>query len=77
MKHPTSGLTAPQREALERLAQGKPLRGHAHGVTINHLKMKRLILDSDTITDAGRAALGVPDLAQQTKRPSVSDGKST
>jgi hypothetical protein len=26
-------------------------------VTINHLKMKRLIEDSDTITEAGRAAI--------------------
>lgn len=52
-----STLTAPQREALERLAQGKSLRGHTHGVTINHLRMKRLIEDSDTITEAGKAAL--------------------
>lgn len=50
-------LTTAQREALAWLAQGKSLRGYAHGVTINHLKMKRLIEDSDTITDAGRAAV--------------------
>jgi hypothetical protein len=50
-------LTSSQRWALERLAQGKSLRGLAHGITINHLKMKGLIENSDTITDAGRAAI--------------------
>lgn len=50
-------LTKRQRQALERLARGHGLRGFAHGVTVNHLKMRKLIEDSDTITDAGRAAI--------------------
>lgn len=51
-------LTHSQRYALERLAAGESLRGQTHGVTINHLKMKKLIEDSDTITEAGRIAIG-------------------
>lgn len=50
-------LTAPQRDALERLASGQSLRGFAHGVVINHLKMKGLIEDSDTITEIGRLVI--------------------
>lgn len=50
-------LTRSQRYALERLAAGQSLRGQTHGVTINHLKMKKLIEDSDTITEAGRQAI--------------------
>lgn len=50
-------LTKAQRTALELLASGRSLRGLVHGVTINHLKMKKLIEDSDTITAAGRALI--------------------
>jgi hypothetical protein len=50
-------LTNQQLRALRRLEEGRSLRGFAHGIVINHLKQKRLIEDSDTISDSGRAAL--------------------
>jgi hypothetical protein len=50
-------LTAKQLLALKWLSYGYSLRGYCHGKVANHLKMKGLIEDSDTLTDAGRAAI--------------------
>lgn len=43
--------------ALRRLESGQSLRGHVHMSTYWTLRRRGLIEDSDTITDAGRAAL--------------------
>ena len=57
MKQQHTKLTPKQRAALEWLARGHSLRGHTHGITANYLFKKGLIEDSDTITEAGRAAI--------------------
>ena len=53
----TAKLTKRQLQALLWLASGKSLRGYCHGITINHLKIKGMIEDSDTITKAGRRVI--------------------
>ncbi|ATI15702.1 hypothetical protein [Bordetella phage vB_BbrM_PHB04] len=52
-------ITPVMRDALERVARGLSLRGYAHASTYWALRRKGLIFDSETITDAGRAAIGL------------------